>query len=150
LITSHNEKNERKRQGKKDEEMTKDADELLVIWDGKSKGSKENILRGLKYSKKTEVYLYHENKFLENINSFEIEKIFRNNYGYSATELVKKYKEKFKSTKYFYQILVEKNFLKKIGNIYTPIKENDKYFIIDYDKGKPRGVRFKKELVDIL
>ncbi|OQY12041.1 MAG: hypothetical protein B6I31_03830, partial [Desulfobacteraceae bacterium 4572_19] len=47
----------RKRQMQKDAAMTRDADYLFVIWDGKSYGSYSNIIRGLQLNKIVIVYL---------------------------------------------------------------------------------------------
>jgi len=49
-------------QEKKDEAMTIDSDYSFVIWDGKSKGSFNNILRALENDKKTKSVLSKRKK----------------------------------------------------------------------------------------
>jgi len=55
----------RKLYEQKDIIMTKECDYLFVIWDGKSKGSYNNILRGIEYGKKIKVFYEKENRFLD-------------------------------------------------------------------------------------
>jgi hypothetical protein len=55
----------RKLYEQKDIIMTKECDYLFVIWDGKSKGSYNNILRGIEYGKKIKVYYKKEDRFLD-------------------------------------------------------------------------------------
>ena len=52
----------RKAQEKKDEAMTEDSDYSFVIWNGKSKGSFNNILRALEYDIKLKVYYTREKR----------------------------------------------------------------------------------------
>jgi hypothetical protein len=83
------EKNARKRQQEKDIAMTKKADSLFVIWDGKSKGSYENILRGIELRKKIEIFFKEEFISQEKITKSYIDNIFSENRLFSATEIVK-------------------------------------------------------------
>jgi len=71
----------RKLHEQKDIIMTKECDYLFVIWDGKSKGSYNNILRGIEYGKKIKVYYEKENRFLDvkEINVNVIRKIYLKN-----------------------------------------------------------------------
>ena len=55
----------RERQTVKDAAMTADCDYGLVIWDGKSKGSYQNLIRGIKSDKQVKVFLQPENRYLE-------------------------------------------------------------------------------------
>ena len=79
----------RERQTVKDAAMTADCDYSLVIWDGKSRGSYQNIIRTIKSGKKVKVFLQPENRYLEHskITSDEIEFIYRNNNDYTAKRL---------------------------------------------------------------
>ena len=54
----------RKAQEKKDESMTSDSDYSLVIWDGKSKGSFNNIIRAINSNKKVKVFYQKEKRFI--------------------------------------------------------------------------------------
>lgn len=58
---------------KKDIKMSEDSDAGLVIWDGQSKGSYENIERLLTMNKTVIVYLYNKRKMnkLSSINHLE-------------------------------------------------------------------------------
>ena len=55
----------RKAQEKKDETMTFESNYSFVIWDGKSKGSFNNILRAFENNKKLKIYYEKEKRFLE-------------------------------------------------------------------------------------
>lgn len=52
---------ERVRQRSKDKIMTRDSTHNLVVWDGYSIGSEENIRRGLALGKKVKVFLANKN-----------------------------------------------------------------------------------------
>ena len=120
------EKNPRKKQQEKDIAMTKKSDALLVIWDGKSKGSYENILRGLEQNKHIEVF-YNE-KFLSQgeITKKNIDNIFSENYEYSASEIIKE--------KIFPKIKTVKSFEKKLLQYSILTLKNDE--IIPNEKWK--------------
>ncbi len=51
------------KQTKKDEAMTQDSELSLIIWDGESKGSKNNIDRAIKLNKNYKIYLNNKNIF---------------------------------------------------------------------------------------
>ena len=55
----------RKAYEKKDEAMTRDSDYSFVIWDGKSKGSLNNIIRAIKSNQKIKVFYQKDKRFLE-------------------------------------------------------------------------------------
>lgn len=61
-----------KRHEYKDYYMTEHADYFLVIWDKESKGSLQNIKRGLKFGKTGKVFSCPDNKFLSKaqVNEF--------------------------------------------------------------------------------
>ncbi|MCD6492753.1 MAG: hypothetical protein J7K36_02985 [Archaeoglobaceae archaeon] len=163
-------KKEVEKQKQKDEAMTKDCNYCLIIWDGKSKGSYSNILRAIELKKKTKVFLTPKNKFLElkKINKKEIEYIFRENNGYSASEVIeylrknlsceieaiewlhsnKRIPYRFKSSSDLYKYLVDKKLLEKKNNIYIPVDVYSEKFIIEKYKGKPKGVRFTNKFID--
>ncbi|MBN2825368.1 MAG: hypothetical protein JXQ76_08595, partial [Campylobacterales bacterium] len=52
IEVSHSTKKERERQQQKDKAMTMDSEFTFAIWDGKSRGTYDNILRGLENNKK--------------------------------------------------------------------------------------------------
>jgi sRNA-binding regulator protein Hfq len=55
----------------KDLEMAKEADYGFMIWDGKSKGTLNNILNLLRFNKKTLVYYFPEKHFYT-VDSFDV------------------------------------------------------------------------------
>lgn len=147
-------KSERKKQTKKDEAMTLDSDFSFVIWNGKSQGSYENILRALKYKKHVKVYLTDENIFLYNPKEEQVNSIFKRYTGYTAKEVVeilsKEGIPKFKKAADLYQFLVEEKILKSKENTYLPEEKYFDLFIINKYKGKISGIKFKKEFLDFL
>lgn len=86
-----NKKNkERERQSYKDERMTEDSDYSLIIWDGQSKGSRDNIIRALKREQKqVVVYLNGGELPKKECTKEEIMRIYHENNGYSTSEIVK-------------------------------------------------------------
>ena len=82
---------ERKKQEKKDEYMSVNADYSFVIWDGKSKGSFNNIHRALENHKLLKVYYTKDHRFLEEkeLDKEIIDKIYEKNNGLTLRELSK-------------------------------------------------------------
>jgi len=78
---------ERKKQTFKDIEMSKIADFYLIIWNKKSEGTKNNILRGIFYNKKIKLII--ENKIISNkiINENYINQIYENEKGIGIKKL---------------------------------------------------------------
>lgn len=63
----------------KDNVMTKLCSSMLVIWDGKSKGSYYNIIRGITGNKKVNVILNEKLIYYRDICLKEIENIYQKN-----------------------------------------------------------------------
>ncbi len=61
----------------KDDEMLKDADFGLMIWDGKSKGTLRNILGLINIGKKTVVFLSQKQVFITISSSDKLEQLFQ-------------------------------------------------------------------------
>ncbi|HHD80010.1 MAG TPA: hypothetical protein ENK99_00125 [Campylobacterales bacterium] len=147
-------KKERERQMYKDKEMTIDSDFSLIIWDGKSKGSYANIIRALEQNKKVNVYSMQENKFLEpnKLNKLNIEYIFRENNGYSASEVVSYLQnngtERFKRPQDLNKYLFKRAIIKKEGKIYSPMPGYSDLFIVKKYRGKKNGINFRNEFID--
>ena len=61
-------------QKEKDSAMTLDSSYSFIIWDGRSNGSYNNILRAIEHQKKIKLYLNDENRYLESekINAKEM------------------------------------------------------------------------------
>jgi hypothetical protein len=137
----------RERQQQKDKAMTEDSQYSFVIWDGKSKGSYSNILRALEQDKK--VKLYAENRFLEQseINSTNIEAIYRKNSGYTAFEVVQQLKNIFHRTQDLNRYLVKNSIIKKDKNVYEPMSQYEDLFIVDRYRGRVRGIKFRGEFL---
>jgi len=147
-------KKERERQQEKDKAMTMDSEFTFTIWDSKSKGSYANILRGLNTNKKIKIYLSNKNLFLNKnkITKNEIEFIFRENNGYTASEVVQYLKneaeEIFKKTQDLNKYLMQKLVIQKDDKIYMPTNKYKNLFIIDKYRGKIKGIKFKNEFID--
>lgn len=150
----NNIKSERKKQTKKDEVMTQESDFSLIIWDGKSKGSYENILRSLKYKKPIEVYLNDENIYLHDFREEVYHSIYKKNNGYTAKEIIEILKQeginKFDDTKELYNFLVNNNILKLMNKSYVPEKNFSHMFIVKMYKGKFSELRFRKEILGFI
>ncbi len=144
-------KRERERQQEKDKAMTMDSEFTFTIWDSKSKGSYSNILRGLDNHKKVKIYLSNKNSFLNKITKDEIEFIYRENNGYTASEVIQYLKneaeEIFQKTQDLNKYLMNKLVLQKDDKIYIPTNKYENLFIIDKYRGKTKGIKFKNEFI---
>jgi hypothetical protein len=122
----------RKAQEKKDETMTFESNYSFVIWDGKSKGSFNNILRAFENNKKLKIYYEKEKRFLEKkeLNINNIKMIYYKYNGVGLRELAK----------YSNQSLA---YIKEIVKHYPQFK------IINHYQGK-KQVKYSIELVDVL
>lgn len=158
----------RSRQKFKDKAMLKDSDFLLAIWDGKSQGTKNNILFGLEKDKFIKIfYLFDEenNKKIQCLNynnnddkeifKKQIEDIFEENIGIGIRELQGRLKniineEDRPSDKLLKQKKYEK--LKKIykcSKDYIKEKYNE-YAIKNQYKGKEKPDTYKPSLLEYL
>lgn len=147
-------KRERKRQQEKDSAMTIDSDYSLAIWDGKSKGSYQNILRAINKNKKIRVFLSTESKYLQSskINNNEIDFIFRKNNGYTAKEVVEyllnEGEDYFQQTRAFNKCLMEEHIIKKENGVYLPMPKYKNLFFIDKYRGKVKGIKFNNDFIN--
>ena len=154
IVVQSDSKKERELQKEKDEAMTIDSEYSFVIWDGKSTGSYNNILRAINNDKKIKLYLNYENRFLDTkkITINEIEYIFRKNNGYTASEVVeylkKEGEEFFQNTKSFNKCLLDNNVIKKEESIYMPMPNYEHLFYVDKYQGKIKGIRFTNEFIN--
>jgi len=141
----------RERQQEKDKAMTDDSQYSFVIWDGKSKGSYANAIRALEQDKK--IKLYAESRFLKpsEINSESIERIYRNNSGYTAFEVVEYLKDRIDSVFYRTQdlnrYLVQNLVIKKDNNVYQPMSSYEDLFIVERYRGRVKGIKFRNEFL---
>jgi hypothetical protein len=153
IFPDENIKKERARQQEKDKAMTLESEFSFVIWDGKSKGSYANLIRALENNKKIKVYSNITKTFLEQskINKEEIEYIYRESNGYTASEVVQYLKDEvidiFQRTQDLNKYLIEQSIIKKEQNIYTPTNGHEELFIIDKYRGKIKGIKFKNEFI---
>jgi hypothetical protein len=149
-------KKERERQEIKDAAMTMDSDYSFVIWDGKSKGSYNNIMRAIDDNKRVKLYLSAKNQFLKarKITRIDIEYIYRENNGYLASEvveyLINEGEEYFQQTRVFNKCLLDNKIIMKKEGVYLPMPEYEKLFIVDKYRGKKSGIRFKNEFINWL
>ncbi|MCK9336517.1 MAG: hypothetical protein M0P43_01670 [Arcobacteraceae bacterium] len=153
IEVSNSIKKERERQQEKDKAMTIDSEFTFVIWDGMSKGSYDNILRGVDNNKKIKVYLSNKNLFMEQskIKKDEIEFIYRENNGYTASEVVQYLKDEaedlFQKTQDLNKYLIHEAVIQKEDKTYTPTNKYKDLFIIDKYHGKIKGIKFKNEFI---
>jgi len=144
-------KKERERQQEKDKAMTMDSEFTFTIWDGISKGSYANILRGLDNHKRIKIYLSDKNLFLNKITKDEIEFIYRENNGYTASEVIQYLKNEaediFQKTQDLNKYLIQKFVIEKYDKVYKPTNKYENLFIIDKYHGKTKGIKFKNEFI---
>jgi len=154
IVAQSDSKKERELQQEKDEAMTMDSEYSFIVWDGKSKGSYNNILRAINKKKKIKLYLNYETCFLETfkITKNEIEYIFRKNNGYSASEIVeylkKEGEEYFQNTRLFNKCLLDNNIIKKEESVYMPMPNYEYLFYIEKYRGKIKGIKFTNEFIN--
>ena len=122
----------RKAQEKKDEAMTRDSDYSFVIWNGKSKGSFNNILRAIENNKKLKVYYTDKKRFLEKeeLKVEDIKKIYYKHNGLGLKELAKQTNQSLA-------------YIKEIAKNYPQFK------IISHYKGKEQ-VKYSIDFINIL
>lgn len=156
IIPKSNSKKERELQQEKDSSMTHDSEFSFIVWDGKSKGSYGNIIRAIDENKKIKIYLSKEDGFISNdkISKNNIEYIYRENNGYSASEVVAYLEsegvEYFGNTQKFNKYLIGKKIIKKEDGIYKPMSPYEGLFMIDSYRGKERGIKFTNEFINQL
>ncbi len=147
---------ERKRQTFKDERMTLDSDISFVVWDEKSTGSYNNILRALRNDKKTRVYSTKLDKPINNVTKENISNIYQSSNGLTASDLLTHLFEngvkEFNNVKQLNIYLVQCNYILKVteANKHTYKTVDDSLSFDTFHRGKPSGVRFKSELVRLL
>ncbi|MDO5090800.1 MAG: hypothetical protein Q4D61_04580 [Cardiobacteriaceae bacterium] len=151
-------KSEREKQTRKDYVMTEDSDFSLVVWDGESSGSYENIIRSIKSKKGVKVFLKNQGDFHQvekgKVTIPEIESIYRDNNGFEAREVVdilredKIVVEATKDVRSFNKFLVEKNIIQKNDSgVYVPVEHNEAHFVVRKYRGKISGLRYKNEFI---
>ncbi len=154
IPVEENLKSEKKRQEVKDKYMTDISEYSFVIWDGKSSGSYSNIVRALQNKKPVKVFLNPEDRFLdkEEITEENIERIYRENSGYSSSEAFEILKNKLNISKIsdMYDFLVKKGILIKENRKYFPTEDYKDLFIVTKYKGKSAGVKFKEKFFETI
>ncbi|CAA6810424.1 MAG: Unknown protein [uncultured Sulfurovum sp.] len=147
ISVPHAIQNGREKQQQKDKAMTNDSQYSFVIWDGKSKGSYANVLRAFEQDKK--IKLYAEHRFLEQseVDSQNIETIYRKNSGYTAFEVVTQLKNIFTRTQDLNRYLLQNSIIKKDDNVYQPMSQYEDLFIVDKYRGRVKGIKFRSEFL---
>lgn len=154
ITPPENIKKTRERQMRKDSVMTDDCHFSLIIWDGKSKGSYANIQRTLEQNKKIKLYTTFENGFSppSKITASNVEFIFRQHNGYSASEIVKELQANgygyFSNTLQLNKFLLNKGVVTKPDKTYLPTTQFAHLLIEKKYKGKPAGVAFTIDFID--
>lgn len=139
-------KSERARQSVKDVKMVEDCDFALSIWDGKSKGSYNNMLNLIAQKKKFK--MCYQNKIYENPDKSYLDDIFKENNGYNLKELRTELENReiyFSSEKKMKEFLHDKKIL--INN--APSPEFKPFFIEKFNKKyNSTTYAYSEELVD--
>ncbi len=146
-------RSKRKQQQEKDKVMTNDSEYSFVIWDSKSKGSYDNIIRGLDKERKVKVYLSKQNSFLNNkdVNEEKIESIYRNENGFTCAEVVETlHSTLFKRSQDLNNFLLREHIIEKNNNIYVPASNYQELFIIDEYRGRAKGVKFTNKFINFI
>lgn len=144
------EKNARNRQQEKDIAMTKNADALLVIWDGKSRGSYENILRGLENGKKVEVFFQERFLSSQKITVKNITEIFEENRMFSASELIsQKLVSHIKNVQQLQEKFLDLNILEKKEESLIPSSRFKNQISTSFFRGK-KVLKYKKSLLKFI
>ncbi|TWO13783.1 hypothetical protein [Campylobacter lanienae] len=144
---------------RKDIKMTKKCDYSFVIWDGKSNGSYENIMRTLGEKKFVKVYLIESDECRTSKDSnfqTDIEKLYEKNAGMIKEKCRNLLKQSYpenknlKNAEKFNIFLADHKIIKKEDKIYIPTDEYKKYFIEKLSKGKFISYNFTNELYEII
>ncbi|MCH5323147.1 MAG: hypothetical protein J1E31_06225 [Helicobacter sp.] len=153
---------QREKQQFKDRKMIEDCDISYCIWNGKSKGTYENIIKILDEKKDIEIYLNQEKeeKSLSSKNGFQelknkIMEIYTKNNGYSLSEIYEILKEESNfqiNDKKFKELLEEYKLIRqeKINNknIYSPVDK--KYGIVLKYKNQISSYRYTEYFIDLI
>ncbi len=149
-------KSEREKQTQKDIFMTQNSDYSFVIWDGKSKGSYANIKRAIDNKQKLKVYYLKYERCLTNdeLQSEELEKLYKSNTGYTPTEIV----NKIKSSNLYISIskvselkewLINHKIFKVNHDKIEVNKQYEDYFIIENYRGN-QTIKYKYDVINLL
>lgn len=142
IETDKNIKKEREKQYFKDKAMAQDCDFAFVIWDGKSKGSYQNIKNCIEFEKKIKIYLKEKDDFIKP-DLDEVNFVYSQNNGYTSSEALEFIKQEFgdifKNTQNFNKFLVEKGFFltkSKDDKIYKPAPKYQDMFLTQTHQGQ--------------
>ncbi len=149
-------KGERKRQTLKDERMTLDSDISFVVWDEKSTGSYNNIVRALRNGKKVRVFSTKLELPINEVTEENITRIYRESNGLTATDLLNLLYEngvkEFDDVKKLNAYLVSNRYILKgvEGNdsIYKTLNDDFSFNVLH--RGKHSGIRFRPDFVTTL
>ena len=160
LILDDKEKNkiqfsERKKQTFKDIEMSKIADYFLVVWDNKSKGTKDNILRGIQYNKKIKLIIGDKIIPPENIKADFIHDQYENANGICIKDLRERLDQELGE-----ENIPSKDLLKKSKVLRSLYPSSSKTFLLDSDNYSEykiitnfkgiESIKFKPNIVKLL
>jgi len=148
-------KSQRKTQEKKDRCMTEAADYGLVLWDGKSRGSFNNIIRCIQLGKTAKVYLTPEDRFLnkEEITESRINDLFKNYAGLTLRELLQLMNheghDEFQSPEDLKNYLIDQSIVEVKDKSMYPAKGYDRYFRIERYRGRT-NLRYAPDLIELI
>ncbi|MUJ39699.1 hypothetical protein [Aliivibrio fischeri] len=149
-------KSERKKQTFKDRKMSEDSDISYVIWDEKSKGSYNNILRAIESNKKVRVFSVKKNSALTSISKELVTKIYQDSNGLTTSDVLDQLFnngiKEFANAKELNQYLLDNNFVSQdiISGKKVYKTSSDLYSTDIVHRGKHSGVKFKYHVVTTL
>lgn len=135
--------------------MTLNSNYSFAIWDGKSKGSFENIKRAIISNKKLKVFYTLENRFLEKelLDIENITNLYKQNTGYTQTEIYNKIKE----SKIYINInkaneikkwLIDNDILKIYNDKLSINQKYKNYFIVENYRGN-ENIKYKANILEL-
>lgn len=137
---------ERERQAEKDKAMTDDSNYSLVIWDGNSLGSFNNIIRSIEQKKPAVVFYTKIDDFLppNKLTSPEIEYIYYESNGYTGSEVIDKLGSEipFNTTKELKKYLRDNKIIERKDDLDYPCKGFEDLFILEKYRGKITNLKF--------
>ncbi|WP_349918251.1 hypothetical protein [Aeromonas veronii] len=149
-------KGERKRQTFKDERMTLDSDISFIVWDEKSTGSYNNIIRALRNEKKVRVFSTKLELPINEITEENITKIYHSSNGLTASDVLNMLYEngvkEFDDVKKLNAYLVSHRYISKSSeenkSTYKTLIDDVSFNVMH--RGKHAGIRFRPDFVKTL
>lgn len=151
----HGIKSQRKRQEEKDRCMTEAADYGLVLWNGKSRGSFNNIIRCIQLGKTAKVYLAPEDRFLDKTEITEsgVNAVFKKYAGLTLRELLQllnhEGRDGIQTPEDLKSYLINQSIVEVKDKDMYPAKGYDRYFHVEKYRGHT-NLRYTPDLIELI